>query len=56
MPPPLDPAATHPDPCCADLVSLRPVSWDDSLRLWGASSAAAVQAVLTPPASLAARS
>jgi|SRR5215217_7255017 len=53
MPSPLDPfaAATHPDPYpfYADLVSQRPLYWDDSLRLWVASSAEAVQVVLTHP-------
>ncbi|MFY2562124.1 cytochrome P450 [Corallococcus terminator] len=53
MSPPLDPvaAATHPDPYpfYADLVSQRPLYWDDSLHLWVASSAEAVQAVLTHP-------
>ncbi|NTX03357.1 cytochrome P450 [Myxococcus sp. CA040A] len=53
MSPPLDPiaAATHPDPYpfYADLVSRRPLYWDDSLRLWVASSSEAVQAVLTHP-------
>jgi cytochrome P450 len=48
---PSDPiaAVTHPDPYpyYADLVSGRPLYRDDALRLWVASSAAAVTAVLT---------
>ena len=48
--PPQDPiaAVTHPDPYpyYADLAAHRPLYRDDALRLWVASSAAAVTAVL----------
>jgi cytochrome P450 len=48
---PQDPitAVTHPDPYAyyADLVARRPLYYDDKLRLWVASSAAAVATVLT---------
>src|SRR5215510_8919522 len=42
-------AVTHPDPYVyyADLVANRPLYYDDELRLWVASSAVAVAAVLT---------
>ena len=45
-------APTHPDPYSfyADLVARRPLFWDGSLKLWIASSARAVTAVLTHPA------
>lgn len=45
-------AVTHPDPYSfyADLVARRPLFWDASLRMWMASSARAVTAVLTHPA------
>ncbi|QSQ22972.1 cytochrome P450 [Pyxidicoccus parkwayensis] len=45
-------ATTHPDPYSfyADLVARRPFFWDASLKLWIASSARAVTAVLTHPA------
>jgi cytochrome P450 len=48
---PQDPitAVTHPDPYpyYADLVARKPLYYDDELRLWAASSAVAVGAVLT---------
>ena len=48
---PQDPiaAVTHPDPYAyyANLVAHRPLYYDDKLRLWVASSAAAVTAVMT---------
>ena len=48
---PQDPitAVTHPDPYAyyADLVTRKPLYYDDKLRLWVASSADAVTAVLT---------
>src|SRR5262245_65832843 len=48
---PQDPitAVTHPDPYAyyASLVAHKPLYYDDRLRLWVASSAAAVTAVLT---------
>src|SRR5262245_30990624 len=48
---PQDPiaAVTHPDPYAyyASLVVNKPIYYDDRLRLWVASSAAAVTAVLT---------
>ncbi len=42
-------AATHPDPYSyyRDLVAQRPLYYDDSLKLWVASSASAVTAVLS---------
>ncbi|WP_164002194.1 cytochrome P450 [Pyxidicoccus caerfyrddinensis] len=45
-------APTHPDPYSfyAELVARRPLFWDESSRMWIASSARAVGAVLTHPA------
>jgi cytochrome P450 len=44
-------AVTHPDPYpyYADLVAHQPMYYDESLKMWVASSAAAVRAVLTSP-------
>src|SRR5689334_2899407 len=42
-------AVTHPDPYpyYADLVTSKPIAWDETAKLWVAVSATAVAAVLT---------